>query len=187
MCASRYVVYPSNAVRVLPPSRLFERRAPVSSVSGAVAMPDWGLTEEQIEAQPWGLSPDLLRPHKKITDPVHGDIHLTKLEMAVLDSRPMQRLRRVRQLGAVHLVYPGATHVRFSHALGALRVAQDLMDVALSQGLSPHHVPDLFGEWRSNPSEFARMVGEATVLARLGALLHDLGHIPFGHTVEDDL
>jgi HD superfamily phosphohydrolase len=50
------------------------------------------------------------------------------LEVAVVDSRPFQRLRRVRQLGMTHLVYPGAVHTRFSHSLGAVRVAQLLLD-----------------------------------------------------------
>ena len=153
-------------------------------------MRGWGLTEKQRKAEPWGLPQELLRPHKKITDPVHGDIHLTALETAVLDTTPMQRLRRVRQLGTTHLVYPGATHTRFSHALGTQRAAQDLLDVVLNQKLGLHPVDDdLFSEWQDKHSkvEFDRMVGEATVLARLGGLLHDLGHIPFGHTLEDDL
>ena len=100
----------------------------------------------------------------------------------------MQRLRRVRQLGTTHLVYPGATHTRFSHALGTLRAAQDLMDIALSQRWRPDFVPDLFDEWeRDGDINYDSEVARATVLARLGALLHDLGHIPFGHTLEDDL
>ena len=152
-------------------------------------MPEWGLTDAQIRAEPWGLREELLRPQKKITDPVHGDIYLNALEVAVLDTSPMQRLRRVRQLGTTHLVYPGATHTRFSHALGTLRAAQNLMDVVLRQGSGRHPVPDLFAEWRSPESadDFERKVGEATVLARLGGLLHDLGHVPYGHTLEDDL
>lgn len=151
-------------------------------------MPGWGLTQAQIESRPWDLPPELLKPHKRITDPIHADISLTRLEVAILDSRPLQRLRRVRQLGTVHLVYPGATHVRFTHVLGALRVAQDLLDKVLSQGVSPRPAQDLFEEWRqTRAADYDRLVAEATVLARLGALLHDLGHIPFGHTVEDDL
>ena len=151
-------------------------------------MPKWGLTEEQIQARPWGLAPELLRPDKQITDPVHGDIYLTVLETAVLDTAPMQRLRRVRQLGTTHLVYPSATHTRLSHALGTLRAAQNLLDVVLTQASGRDPADDLFGEWRSDPEIYwDRSVGEATVLARLGGLLHDLGHVPFGHTLEDDL
>ena len=142
-----------------------------------------------MRAEPWGLARALLLPHKKLTDPIHGEVYLTVIEMAVLDSAPMQRLRRVRQLGTTHLVYPGATHTRFSHSLGALRAAQNLMDAALAQGLRPRSSDDLFAEWRSTTDKdtYDRKVAEATVLARLGALVHDLCHIPFGHTLEDDL
>jgi HD superfamily phosphohydrolase len=150
-------------------------------------MPKWGLTPEQREAQPWGLPSAELAPAKTITDPVHGDIFVTRLEQRVIDSAPMQRLRRVRQLGATHLVYPGATHTRFSHCLGALRSAQDLFDAVVDHRHGPHAVRDLFGEWESNPAEYRKRVAEATVLARLGALLHDLTHVPFGHSVEDDI
>lgn len=156
---------------------------------GGRVLPGWGLTKEQRESSPWELDPSLLEPHKRITDPIHGDVYLNKLEVALLDTTPMQRLRRVRQLGTAHLVYPGATHTRFSHALGTHRAAQNLMDVVLDQRSERHGVRDLFIEWRDkyDDKEFDRMVGEATVLARLGGLLHDLGHIPFGHTLEDDL
>ena len=129
---------------------------------------------------------------------MHGDIYLNLLEVAILDTEPMQRLRRVRQLGTAHLVYPGASHTRFSHALGTLRAAQDLMDLVLAQRQRPGAVSDLFAEWKcrerkyretkeGDPLCYDKEVAQATVLARMGALLHDLGHIPFGHTLEDDL
>lgn len=139
---------------------------------------------------PWGLPPAVLTPGKVITDPVHSDIHLNKLEVALVDSRPFQRLRRIRQLGNTHLVYPGAVHTRFSHSLGALRVAQILLETVWAQAGELHGVEeDLFAEWRAGQStrpdeeEWER----ATALARLGALLHDLCHVPAGHTVEDEL
>lgn len=150
-------------------------------------MPKWGLTPAQIKTKPWGLPPDALLPAKTITDPVHGDIYVTALENRVIDSAPLQRLRRVRQLGTTHLVYPGATHTRFSHSLGALRSAQDLIDAVADHRHGPYAVPDLFGEWESQPEEYQRKVAEATVLARLGALLHDMTHVPFGHSIEDDI
>jgi HD superfamily phosphohydrolase len=150
-------------------------------------MPQWGLTAEQRRIRPWGLPERLLEADKVITDPVQNDIYLTRLERLVMDSPPMQRLRRVRQLGTTHLVYPGGTHSRFSHVLGALRVAQDLLDAVIDQRHGPSPAADLFAEWEADPEEYQCRVAEATVLARLGALLHDMCHIPFGHSIEDDL
>lgn len=155
-------------------------------------MPKWGLTPEMLVAGPWGLDHrlGLLEPAKVFSDPVHGDIYLNRIELIVVDSRPFQRLRRVRQLGMAQEVYPGATNTRFAHSLGTLRAAQDLLDIVLDQRHDPHGVPDLFGEWEASAGtaeEFARQVGEVVVAARLGGLLHDLAHVPFGHSIEDDL
>lgn len=138
---------------------------------------------------PWGLPVSVLAPGKVITDPVHRDIHLSTLEIAVVDSRPFQRLRRIRQLGNTHLVYPGAVHSRFSHSLGALSVAEKLLKIVRHQGNQLHGVrEDLFAEWVMGAGDEAdKKWKEARVLARLGALLHDLCHLPAGHTVEDDL
>lgn len=145
-----------------------------------------------LKARPWGFEPrlELLAPAKVVTDPVHGDIYLNGLELLVVNSRPFQRLRRVRQLGMTPEVYPGATNTRFAHSLGALRAAQDLLDTVLDQRYDPHGVPDLFAEWESGAEtedEFPQKVGEVVIAARLGALLHDLAHVPFGHSIEDDL
>lgn len=159
------------------------------TIAETLLVPKWGLTPEQREAEPWGLSKDLLSPAKQITDPIHGDIYLTKLEAAIVDSPAMQRLRRLRQLGTTHLVYPGATHTRFAHSLGALRVAQDLMDALLAHRSGPNPELDLFAVWKSQLSadEFEKRIAEAVVLARLGGLLHDMCHVAYGHTLEDDL
>ena len=149
-------------------------------------MPKWGLTDQQIATHPWGLSEDLLAPAKTITDPVQGDIWVNKLEVLLLDSPPLQRLRRVKQLGTTHAVYPAATHSRFAHALGTLRVAQDLLDVIWDNRTGPQATQGLLDQWYAGgvlDEEFAK----ATVLARLGALLHDICHVPLGHTIEDDL
>lgn len=152
-------------------------------------MPNWGLTNKQRKSEPWGLESDLLRPWKTVTDPVHGDVYLNHLEALIADSPPMQRLRRVRQLGTTHLVYPGATHSRFSHVLGTLRSAQNLLDAVWNSQTNPQSRDlreNLLTEWADADildQEFAK----ATVLARLGGLMHDLCHIPLGHTIEDDL
>lgn len=157
-------------------------------------MPKWGLTEDQRRSEPWGIASNWLLPGKTITDPVHGDVYVNVLEQAMLDSPPLQRLRRVRQLGTTHLVYPGATHTRLSHAMGTLRAAQDLLDAVIDNRTRPRPAADYFSEWsRELPpgglkiSEFDSELAKVTVLVRLGALLHDLNHIAFGHTIEDDL
>jgi HD superfamily phosphohydrolase len=138
------------------------------------------------KAEPWGLPADLVAAGKVVADPIHGDIYLSKLEVLITDSVPMQRLRRVRQLGTTFLVYPAATHSRFSHSLGTVRAAQDLLDAVWDQRARPKPARGLLDEWSESQNleyHFAR----ATVLARLGGLLHDLCHLPFGHSVEDDL
>src|SRR5438105_11349308 len=121
-------------------------------------MPQWGLTAEQRRVRPWGLPERLLEADKVITDPVQNDIYLTRLEALLVDSPPMQRLRRVRQLGTTHLVYPGASHSRLSHSLGALRTAQDLLDSVTDQRNGPDSVPDIFAEWASDPQAYDRKV-----------------------------
>lgn len=154
-------------------------------------MPKWGLTSTMREEGPYGLDPELLRPGKIITDPVHGDVRITELERMLVDSPPFQRLRRVKQLGATHLVYPGATHTRFSHSLGTVAAAQMLLDIVLEQRDELGAKADLFGQWEQQAAgggpPYTKRVAEAIVLTRLGALLHDLCHVPFGHSVEDEL
>lgn len=101
-----------------------------------------------------------------IRDPVHGDIELGPLEMAVLDLPEVQRLRGIKQLGMASLVYPGALHTRFDHSLGACAVAHRIIDGLRRTG---HAISD----------ELESVIG-------VGALLHDVTHVPFGHTLEDE-
>ncbi|HUO87047.1 MAG TPA: HD domain-containing protein [Thermoanaerobaculia bacterium] len=105
-----------------------------------------------------------------LRDPVHGFVRADALEAALLDSRPLQRLRFVHQLGLASLVFPGAEHSRFSHAVGAMELAGRVYD-ALAV-----HVPDLLP-----PGPRAR----ERRLVRLAALTHDLGHAPFSHSAEE--
>jgi HD superfamily phosphohydrolase len=67
-------------------------------------------------------------PHE-MRDPVHGFIEVSSDERRVIDSRPLQRLRRVRQLALTSLVYPGASHSRFEHSLGTMHLASRVFDV----------------------------------------------------------
>jgi hypothetical protein len=103
---------------------------------------------------------------KLIRDAVHGDLRFTPAEMTVIDTPPVQRLRGIKQLGASYLVYPSAVHSRFEHSLGTAAMAKRLMAELAERG---HHL---------DPDEAAAVP--------LAALLHDVTHVPFGHTFEDE-
>ncbi len=103
---------------------------------------------------------------------MHGDVYLTHEEVRVLDTREMQRLRGVKQLGTAYLVYPGAVHTRFDHMIGSLYMAGKMIEaINLSFELDPASCVGVSEE-------------EARVI-RLAALVHDATHIPFGHSIED--
>ena len=109
------------------------------------------------------------RPTASFRDPVHGFIHADSLERALIDSRPVQRLRSIRQLGFTSLVFPGAEHARFSHVLGAMELAGRVYDALANRN------PDLLD---NQPGSRDRR------LVRVAALLHDIGHAPFSHSAE---
>ncbi len=124
------------------------------------------LTDSQIEA--------LLVPHEIVRDPVHQDISITRLERRIIDTLAFQRLRSLKQLGPTHLVYPGAVHTRFNHSLGVLHCAEQLVQIA-NRNHAVYAQPALM---RVDPYPH--------LLIRLNALLHDIAHMPFGHTLEDE-
>lgn len=99
----------------------------------------------------------------EIKDPVHGYIYITEKEKSLIDSFPVQRLRRLRQLAGAEYVYPGANHTRFEHSVGVMFLAGKVVE-------SP------------NVSQY---VGEEEAEAvKIAALLHDVGHGPFSHVFE---
>ena len=109
-------------------------------------------------------------------------IRLDSDERAVLDSRPVQRLRHLHQLALTYLVYPGATHRRFEHALGTMELAGRAFDVIThEQNLQPavrDRLPELA---QPDKRTYWRRV------LRMAALCHDLGHLPFSHAAEKEL
>lgn len=113
-----------------------------------------------------------------LRDPIHGFIRLNRLEREVVNSGPFQRLRHIKQLALTHMVYHGAEHTRFGHALGVMELATRLFDVLMSQ--RKEVVRSLLG-WSSEEIERYRE------LLRLAAALHDIGHPPFSHATERDL
>ncbi len=104
---------------------------------------------------------------KRILDPVHHFIELEPGGARLLDLAPMQRLRRLRQLGLAYLAFPAAEHSRFTHALGALAMGTRAFD-----GLTRH------AGGMSDERAYERR------LLRAALLLHDVGHGPFSHACE---
>lgn len=96
---------------------------------------------------------------KFIRDSIYGDIKLTEFEENIINQSEFQRLRRIKQLGFINLVYPGANHSRFEHSIGTMHLASRLAN-----------------ELNLNEKD--------TELIRISALLHDLGHAPFSHVTE---
>jgi uncharacterized protein len=102
-----------------------------------------------------------------IRDPLWNNVRVDPLTLRLVDTPVFQRLRYVRQLGLAFLVYPGATHSRFEHALGAYHLARTTLGM-LAERDELRGVPD-----------------EEPVIVRAAALLHDVGHYPFSHALEE--
>ncbi len=100
-----------------------------------------------------------------VRDPLWNNIRLEPDALELLDSPAVQRLRYVRQLGHAFLVYPGATHTRFEHALGAYHLARRALTLLEESG--------------------HRIDAADAVTLRFAALLHDIGHYPFSHALEE--
>ena len=110
----------------------------------------------------------MVNRYKQFSDPVHGFIAVPRdLLLPLILTPEVQRLRRIRQLGVGYLVFPGGEHTRFTHALGAMALMQDTL-----AGLAEKGTP-------ISPEE------QQAALA--AALLHDIGHGPFSHTLEYEL
>lgn len=109
-----------------------------------------------------------MNKYKIINDPVYGFVEIpSELLFDVLSHPYFQRLRRIRQMGLAEYVYPGATHTRFHHAIGAMHLMQQALNVLLDKG---QHITEV--EYES---------------ALLAILLHDVGHGPFSHTLESTI
>jgi len=105
---------------------------------------------------------------KRLRDEVHLDVYLSRLEMKVVNHPDFQRLDGLKQLGTAYLLYRNAKHTRFDHAIGTVAAAQQLMDLVNAKARSDEE----------------RIPEEAQVVARMCALLHDIAHLPFGHSLE---
>ncbi|MFW9923351.1 MAG: HD domain-containing protein [Candidatus Thorarchaeota archaeon] len=101
-----------------------------------------------------------------VRDPVFGDIYFTETERKIIDTPEIQRLRGIKQLGTAYLVYPGATHTRFDHSLGTSSLTKRIIQTI-----------------RYNDYDINKDTEE---LISIAGLVHDISHVPFGHTFEDE-
>jgi HD superfamily phosphohydrolase len=109
-----------------------------------------------------------LNKKKIINDPVYGFINIpNELIYDIIDHPFLQRLRRIKQLGLTDYVYPGALHTRFHHALGAMHLMKETLDNLREKGIE---IDD-----------------DEYTAALLAILLHDIGHAPFSHALEQVL
>ena len=102
-----------------------------------------------------------------LRDPIWNNIRVDELALELIDTGTFQRLRNIRQLGLAYVVYPGATHSRFEHALGTYHLSRQTLSLLCE----------------SDPGLPLEPVDQAIV--RSAALLHDIGHYPFSHALEE--
>jgi len=104
------------------------------------------------------------KKHLDIIDPIHNFVRVYDSELKIIDTPIFQRLRRIRQLSGAHLIYPGAQHTRFEHSLGVMHIASMAGHALYEKGLvSVDNIQNL----------------------RFAGLLHDIGHGPFSHILEE--
>ncbi len=105
---------------------------------------------------------------KIINDPVHGFIKIPyEIIFDIMEHRCFQRLRRISQTGLLSLIFPGATHTRFHHAIGAMHLMFNALEILKQKGV--------------------KISMEEEKGAMLAVLLHDVGHGPFSHALENIL
>ena len=103
----------------------------------------------------------------RIRDPIWKDITFPPIFIKIIESQPFQKLHRIKQLGPTYLIYPGATHTRFSHSLGVFHLAKAVIAQLVKR--------DAMG--------FYTLDGVKAFLC--AALLHDLGHFPYAHSLKE--
>ena len=99
----------------------------------------------------------------EIKDPIHGYVYITEHEKEIIDSYPVQRLRRLRQLAGSEYVYPGANHTRFEHSIGVMYLSGRVVE---------------------NPNISRHLDKDEAEMVKIAGLLHDVGHGPFSHVFE---
>lgn len=147
--------------------------------------------------------PEIFRDKEIIFDPIWGVIEISEFEKKIISTREFQRLRRIKQLGFVNLVYPGAEHSRFQHSIGVCHLAKKLVDTINKnldnnkkyvyyrlmhkdlESLPDENTQKLLQQLCEHPDLYKISPYERIVIS-LAALLHDISHAPFSHEIEGD-
>lgn len=125
--------------------------------------------EEEAEEPAWVRK--LPKERQEFYLPLSKFVHFSPAELEVINHPAFQRLGKINQLGFSYLVFRGATHKRFEHVLGAVGVAERVICAIDQNAEAPHR----------------KLEKAEKIFIRLGALLHDIGHVAYGHTLEDEL
>src|SRR5579885_2377526 len=135
-----------------------------------------GQASAQAEAAASFLSPEAAiplpdeQPVTAIRDSLYDRIPLGRAERALIGTEPFLRLQNVKQLGFVYRIWPGATHTRYEHSLGVYYLALRALRALLARG---------------QDGGLAEVSGTDLRVVLAAALLHDIGHYPFSHAIEE--
>lgn len=110
---------------------------------------------------------------KIIADPLLGYIHFSRLEVAIIDTKLFQRLRKIRQLGLAHLVFPSLGYSRFEHSLGVVGRLNQVVNKLIENN-----------QRVNSDDNISKVIEKYIISLRLAALLHDIGHCLFSHCSE---
>jgi HD superfamily phosphohydrolase len=105
-------------------------------------------------------------------DPIHGTIKLEGILLQIIDTPEFQRLRRIKQMGVNHYVYPGTVHTRFEHSIGVCYIAGEFIRKLQHDDVN---------------EEIIEILEEHELNVKIAALCHDLGHGPFSHVYDSFL
>jgi len=158
---------PAASIPVHPTTMSNENKQTELPISDPKVQPK---TVGEADKSDWSVR---LKPKKTFQTLVSGAVMVTRPELEIIDTPDFQRLRRVRQLGSSCMVYPTAIHTRFDHSLGTLEMVEQMMQCIMRNEHSEQHEKEITPRQRA--------------MARIYALVHDITHVPFGHTIEDEL
>jgi len=134
--------------------------------------------------------------HKKLyRDNIHSDIFLDDFITLIIDTPEFQRLDKIKQLGMCNLVYRCAKHTRFLHSIGVYHLSKKILDFVVQNHqrldipVPVKKISNIYLEGHPNDEddimEFKRKIEGIKKVVSVAALLHDITHVPFGHTLED--